>query len=514
MVRNWLFIGNFLMLLFIAVSVFSQQKSGDNALLRKKVVLNVATQPLDKVLDLLSDQCGCYFTYNAMQINGDQKVSVTCNSWPLYQVLDTLLNNPIFTYQEIGNQVVIHPILSETVKDTVPDYAFHIIEGEVISRNTQRPLSFASIALKGSYMGVITNESGWFRLTLPKNHTNDTLIFSYMGYYNLVVPINDFPASGKIFLEEALVSIQEVIVRSKDPLFLINKAREQIANTHQTKAYQYEAFYRETIKTGNKYTIYSEALLEGAKPPMRRNFATDKVSVIKARKFTNIQQTDTFLVKLRGGLDACFQLDIVHQWPDFLLEDASEYYNFQLHDMVVWNDQLVYVIGFTQKAHIKESMLEGTIYIEAQNFAIVGADFYFAPEQLKRSSKMFVVRKSSAARVKPVKTSYSVKYVQIKGKYYTQYVRGALQLKVKKQKEVFSKNFSTQMEMVYTKYDTLPKETPPRKELFRTTSVFSDATEIYGTEFWNHQTIIQPEDDIMEAFKKSGFKIDVEETIK
>jgi len=49
----------------------------------------------------------------------------------------------------------------------------------------------------------------------------------------------------------------------------------------------------------------------------------------------------------------------------------------------------------------------------------------------------------------------------------------------------------------------------PRKDMFQTSSIFSDAMEYYDNEFWKNKTIILPEDDIIDAFKKSGFKIDI-----
>jgi Tfp pilus assembly protein PilZ len=484
----------------------AQRKNFDDDYLMQTVSLSVSNKSFDKVLDILSSQLHCYFTYDAVQIDGERLVSINCQNCPLKNVLDTLLNNPLYNYQVVNNQVVIHPVHDSDKTHTQTQKTMHKISGIVMDKMSQKPLPFASIALKGSYLGAITNQNGSFIFKIPNAHSNDTLQFSYMGYYNCELPLSDFPENGQVKLEEALVSIQEVIVRSKDPYFIVDKAIEAISENYASQSYLYEAFYREAIQNNKRYMFYSEALVQGSKPALRRAYASDKVVVEKARRFTNIQQSDTFLVKLRGGMDACFQLDIIRHFPDFLSHSRKDLYHFQLSDIIIWHNQLVYVIAFKQKSNIDEALLEGVLYIETQNYALVGADFYFSQQQLKRSDKLFVVRKSKAVRVTPVKTNYSVRYVKIKGQYYIQHVRGELELKVRKRPSLFAKNFLALMEMFYTNYELENQQKPERSKLFKTSSVFSDAAIIYETGFWLQETIIEPEENIFEAFKKSGFK--------
>jgi len=494
--------------LFVGLNVLqAQTKPGSPDFLQMSVTLDVEKLALDKIFDLLSKQCQCYFTYNARQINGNGLVTFQCTQWSLKRVLDTLLHNPAFSYEVIKNQVVIHPISIETNTLKAGIDNFMVIKGLLKNRITHEALPFASISVKSTYLGTMTNEGGAFQLKIPSRLITDTLIFSYLGYYNLECPISQFPEDGIIWLTEGTISIQEVIVRSKDPLYIIKKAREMVNENYQTQPYNYQAFYREAIKTDRKYSIYSEALMSGYKPQLKNASLEDKVQLVKARKFTNIQQNDTLMVKLRGGVDACFQLDIIRVMPEFLLKSGGQLYQFHLNDITLWQNELVYVIGFKQQNYIPEPLIEGLVYISAQNYAILGADFSFAPEKLQHSDKLFVIRKSVQTRVKPLQTHYTVKYTLISGKYYIQYVRGELELKVRKRKHLFNRNFSTLMEMVYTSIDTLNAERPSRKETFQTHTIFSDSEHIYDHGYWNQQNIIEPEENILDAFRKSGFQL-------
>ncbi|MGD9992677.1 MAG: STN and carboxypeptidase regulatory-like domain-containing protein [Salinivirgaceae bacterium] len=497
------------LLLWVLFTIQGRAQSVSKAAdyLSMPVSLDITSQSLDKVLDKLSTQYNCYFTYDARQIDGDRKVTMACNAWPLKKVLDSLLNNPVFSYEIINNQVVIHPITTSRTKAADTDEKYLILKGKIVHQLTSKPLPFASIALKNTYLGGISNENGSFNLKIPAKYKNDTLVFSYLGFTNRQVALANFPDSGIIALNEAVVPLQEVMVRSKDPLFLLKKARSVIDQTHQQKAYAFEAFYRESIQTNKRYVVYSEALINGYMPEKSRSFSNQRVELIKTRNFTDIRQEDTVMVKLRGGMDACFQLDIVRQFPDFLSDEGLWLYHYQLIDMVAWQNQLVYVIGFKQRKEASEAQFEGLLYISSSDYAILGAEFYFEPNKLNRSMNLFVVRKSNAIKVKPTQTHYRVSYVQVNGKYYPQHVQGELQVKVRKRRELFTKSFTTAMELFYTHYTQEEINKVPRRDMFQTTSVFSDAMERYDNGFWKNQTIIVPEADILEAFKKSGFKI-------
>jgi hypothetical protein len=488
-------------------TLLAQVKPEPVSHLEKKVSVSVQNVSLDQVLDMLSEEYGCYFTYDAALVDGNRRVTLTCSGLPLKNVLDTLLQNPTFSYQVINNQIVIHPLKITLLPDSIRLEKYMYLSGTVVNSSNNEPLPFASIAVKNNFVGGVSNESGVFNLKLPTDFFSDTLMFSYMGFSNLEVPINQFPKNGIIALSEGLISLQEVIVRSKDPLMIIRKARESISSNYREEPYNYEAFYREAVKSNNRYSIYSEALISGYKPSLNNLFDDDKVQLQKARKYTSIRQTDTLSVKLRGGMEACFQLDIIHHIPDFLSIEGEKMYTYHLNDIVVWFDELVYVIGFKQHADISEPLLEGQVYINTSNYAVIGAEFYFSPEKLHQSDKLFVIRKSMKTHVKPLSTKYFVRYVPINEKYFIQYVRGELTMRVKKNRHLFNRNFSTMMEMAYTGIDTLNAEKPLKKDLFQTHTIFSDSEYVYDDAFWSRQNIIQPEEDILEALKKSGFQM-------
>src|SRR5690554_3515977 len=67
-------------------------------------------------------------------------------------------------------------------------YAQQTITGTVTEDSTGEPLPGATVILKGTTTGSVTNVDGTYSLTVP--NLQDTLIFSFVGYNNQEVPIS------------------------------------------------------------------------------------------------------------------------------------------------------------------------------------------------------------------------------------------------------------------------------------------------------------------------------------
>lgn len=82
------------------------------------------------------------------------------------------------------------------------------IYGRVIDSNTKEPLIGASIMIKGTTIGTVSNDDGNFELSLPNNA--DKLQVSYIGYITQVLPISN--SQMNIYMRENQNSLDEVVV--------------------------------------------------------------------------------------------------------------------------------------------------------------------------------------------------------------------------------------------------------------------------------------------------------------
>lgn len=81
----------------------------------------------------------------------------------------------------------------------------------IVVDNSGAPISGASITLKGSKTGVITNQSGRYTIKIAPGHTSKTLIFSFVGYTPQTLPV---PASGvlNVTLEPKANQLNDVVI--------------------------------------------------------------------------------------------------------------------------------------------------------------------------------------------------------------------------------------------------------------------------------------------------------------
>ncbi|MCF8381375.1 MAG: SusC/RagA family TonB-linked outer membrane protein [Bacteroidales bacterium] len=88
------------------------------------------------------------------------------------------------------------------------------ISGKVLDASDNSPLIGATIIVKGTQMGAITNPSGVFKYTVSHPNIEEvTLVVSYVGYKSQSVKLRD-DATFEFYLEEDANSLEEVVITS------------------------------------------------------------------------------------------------------------------------------------------------------------------------------------------------------------------------------------------------------------------------------------------------------------
>lgn len=94
-------------------------------------------------------------------------------------------------------------------------------QGTVIARvvdaDTRTPLPYATVLLKGTSQGTITNKEGWF--SLPLQGTRDSLRFSFVGYRTLVLPFVTAMDGQDIRMQRAVHQLGEAVIRPGEDLY-------------------------------------------------------------------------------------------------------------------------------------------------------------------------------------------------------------------------------------------------------------------------------------------------------
>lgn len=386
---------------------------------------------------------------------------------------------------------------------------FKKVYGVVYDKNTHDPIVFASVFIKGTNIGTVTNAEGRFLIKIPVDATNDTLGISSLGYKTLYLGYKDLnTASNRFELEPEVVPLSEVVVRDKDPMTLISSALWDIPFNYSSDPVMMTAFYREFIKKNRNYVSVGEAVLNVYKASYTNQFNIDHVSIFKGRKSQAVRNMDTLLVKFLGGPLVVSFLDVVKNPGDLLSRNMLENYNFQLAGVVMMDGRQTYEIRFDQKDTVSYPLYKGSIFLDAKSLAFAAVKFEISPKQIQKAAQYLITQKPAGLRADLESAHFFVKYRKIGSTWYLNYVRLEDQFRFKWKKRLFHSNYTFISEAAITSISHKDVQKQKAKMRLKYNDAFSDkVSDFQDPKFWGPSNIIEPESSIQTAIKKIRRKL-------
>ena len=166
------------------------------------LTLHVSDQPLREVLPMVEQQSGYHFFYNSSLSGLEKRVSLDVTQLPLEQALKQLFKNTGIAYKMADNNVIV--LSAEEKKASVRE-----VTGVVVDKATNEPVIGASVAVKGTTTGTITDYDGRFSLEAA---TGQYLAVSYLGYETYELRITANNNTYRVSLAESTAQLDEVVV--------------------------------------------------------------------------------------------------------------------------------------------------------------------------------------------------------------------------------------------------------------------------------------------------------------
>lgn len=164
------------------------------------ITLKIQNSEISQVLNSIQRQGDFRFLYNSKLKDLKQKVSVEFENLNIREVMERLFAGTSLSYVQLDNNLV-------AIRSSNPDEKDIRVTGKVTSE-TGEPISAASVVLKGTNNGTVTDGDGNFAITVPENAV---LIISAVGYLTTEVSV-----AGKQQLSVKLVQstqkMDEVVV--------------------------------------------------------------------------------------------------------------------------------------------------------------------------------------------------------------------------------------------------------------------------------------------------------------
>jgi hypothetical protein len=361
-------------------------------------------------------------------------------------------------------------------------YVPFTLHGRIIDAQTQEPLSFATLSINRLSVGTASNSDGDWTLQVPASGRNEQMTVSYMGYTSKTLDIAGLSSETIIQLQPKSYQMVEVVVTQQDFCKdFLKKAWNAIPENYPTEPTLCEGFYRETERLKDSTFLYfNEAILDVYKNTYKNAQNFGQIRVEKSRKnvFPGIDSIND--VRFYGGPHFPNDLDIVFSRWDFI--KPSEYNNWKIELVGSLRDSSsnIYILSFRNKK-LPNSSFQGKMYIDRDNYAFVGFDFWRAGFSNLAASQM------PDMEYVPGMTTVKIGYTEQQDKYHLGYINYKTSgLNTATKKRIFK-----DIEYVTTSIRTDSVFPIPFSQQFDYTDILSIEAQSYDSTYWKDYNILE-----------------------
>ncbi len=169
------------------------------------------TLTVQEIFDKLQKENNYILFYSADDIDLSQKVYIGLENVNLEQILESVCKVTNLKFEIEGNNIFIKPLEKKNAKENIEMLQDLAIRGK-IKDSSREPLIGATITVKGTSKGTITDYDGNFVLNLAPSELPVTLVISSVGYLTEEIDVTSPQEELEIVLVEDIISLDEVIV--------------------------------------------------------------------------------------------------------------------------------------------------------------------------------------------------------------------------------------------------------------------------------------------------------------
>ncbi|WP_431241197.1 carboxypeptidase-like regulatory domain-containing protein [Flavobacterium sp. P21] len=213
----------FFLALFISIfKGFSQNKL---------ITIHAKNKPISLIIKTIEEQSDFRIIYNARKIDAEQLADLDVNNATLETALKQLLKNKNISFYIQKKQVLLTSTDSKEALDSNGKETERVIHGTVFGAKDKMPLPGATIRIKDTGMGAITDFNGKFVYQLNGNNIDDIVLeVSYLGMQTQFQKANN-KKEFTFYLEEATDELNPVVITSS---YGTKKLKEEIVGSIST----------------------------------------------------------------------------------------------------------------------------------------------------------------------------------------------------------------------------------------------------------------------------------------
>lgn len=201
--------GRLIFLIFFCLFVLALQAKAASAYAQAKtftVTLNNVT--LREVISYIEKNSEFVFLYKPSTANSEKKLNVRAKNETIHQLLDKMAEQTHLIYEVKNKQIVLNEEESAAANQIEQQQKKQLLQG-LVKDEQGNPIIGASIQLKGTGTGVITDLDGLFQIQIVGKNT--ILVISYIGLITQEIKVGD-RLSVTVQLKEDAKALEEVVV--------------------------------------------------------------------------------------------------------------------------------------------------------------------------------------------------------------------------------------------------------------------------------------------------------------
>jgi len=481
-----------LILLFTPLAQLLAQNNPEP--LKRTISIQMDSTTVESFLEKLVADNELFFSYNPDLLPSGKR-NFYVKDLPLGKVLSELLPDSLFNVSLIDRQLIITRVEPKPFK----------CSGRVVEKDGKTPIPYSSVTIEGTYVGTMTNREGYFDLTVPANLRNKNIAIGSLGYKQKMLSLNEMEKNIVIRLQGESFNLHEVLVKPVDPKAILKQFRDHIESNYTIEPQLMVTFYRETARQDGSYVGVWEAAMEILKPPYNENYA-ERVRFIKGRKADFNHKPKEVFLKVQGGPLGINSLDVVKN-PETFLDPEYEYlYQYRLEQPEIIDGRITWIVRFDRVAETDFPCFNGKLWIDADSYALVGAEYSYDKKSLKINGQSFIQKEPFGFDTRPENVEYAVHYRLLNGKWQFYAAHSDIVFRVK-QKRKFKTEYRNVTDVLVTQQFPFPKKARFGPDgIFHEKDIFSEKIGPYDKTFWGNYNVIKPDEDLSKAIRDSDQK--------
>ena len=365
-----------------------------------------------------------------------------------------------------------------------------VLKGRILDEQTKEPLPFATVSIKGTDYGTVSNFLGEFELDLSSQREGEILLVSMLGYAPLTVETNALSSAEVVFkLSEQAILLEALQIDDKEEsaVGMIETAVQRIPENYPASPYKQYGFARAHKSECGEYKHLYEAAFSiygpgyNSKP---KGGSPEKVFIKESRQTPAIEKyMSNTMSGHRNPFIAYYHLNDVLKVRQSMSTGQNEY---KVDRYIMLDDKLAVVIK-GRFSKVEEKYRSYTVYLDTETYAILQVEMEMPTPEGEVWNPWLLKGKasdSSFMRVKHLKKK--LQFTQFDGKYLPKYINWSIigDVAYHDTEQSFC-DWEARFEMMFFEVDLDNPTRPDKKLLMKAKERKDPELMAYNEKFWD-----------------------------